>query len=1283
MPFDPSTAKLTQQQPQENLSLHSSDPSMQKTISDIESGKPAPSLKWQGMPMGKHGQVFDPSTVKPSKTTSPKETKATGFDPSTAKPVQQTPRSVAEKVVGNVASILDLISGTGPFIAKTAAEITGSFKKRVLPQLIDPANMFGMQSDKPIQEANKDASDAFDKFFGGYSKLANTLFKDKHVTEESSAQHIQNRIGELLSKPVEYTEQHYGKEAAAYVKQMEDFLMVVGPAKAHEVIRGMTKTPTIPKPLEVGELAKKAEDIKEATKVTPKAEEPIEPPETLASISPKPIKVTPPEHMTWPEETKPTIEGDIHKTLESAAKEGYISQEGHDLAKWVLDKNPQWGNDLSVSVKQAPKGELASGRYNPIDRVITLFHDTGAPETATHEILHHTERMMPSKVRSSIKNEYIKQLTKALKTSTGRNKAFLDTALKAAKGSVQDSKMLYELVNKGAFDYDLYQFTNPSEFWAVNASRLLAKQYGAEGSIWKTAKNWLGNFTEKVKSVLRLPSDHPVLSAIKQMGKVSGEEVNKELLTTSKGAMASVEKPKETDSLPVKNNKIRIALGIGAVGTTAGYVLSPQGQQVEGAVLGGIGSILFARSLPKAATILKEDFRGAIAKAAVPAAMIGGGVYFNPDRKLEGALAGLGLWGWGELPKSKPIQSGDLFRANFNNKIAMERLYMNMAENIKQKIPDQARRVEVITNYEKGITEGLSPEEKEVTDAWKSMMDSFAEAAKDADIMDGFIENYVPHIVEQTGQQGLLKQVMEYLGLDQVSSGGSRRFTKTRKYATFAELNDALEGSGLKVKTMDPAEILPTYGRAMTKAIEDKNLIEGLKGATVGGDKEAARLIRPTDKAPSDYKTVEGVSQLNGLRVHPEIVDPLRILLKGRSTNELSRAATNVNGAIKRLGVSFSLFHGKSLIEAALLAGGRKGVSPDGVKAALDMMHNGGLGDDVDFMIREGGLVLRTPEDVNRQSIENVGKMADELLQTDKFSKVGAKFDKYQRKIDRVTWDIFHTGLKANLALHLMNQWRGTKSFLGKDFSHLTEQEAARQISSFTNDTFGGLNWYQVFEESRTAMGRKMAASLLNPKGRDMLQLAIFAPDWTLSTLRAWYKAIPGYSGELNNVLASKYVLRTALIYGTLLNAVNYSLVGRPIWDNKDTTRIDLPDGRTMQVIKHSAEATELLQGPWKYASNKLAFFPQSALVGLTGKAYIGGPPVDSKLGTVLGKVAPFGAQSLMGTSGTPASIEGLQRALAGEFGFGLYGQTKLEKERRQRDKARQAERKARRKDTR
>jgi hypothetical protein len=1200
MAFDPSTAKLVEPS-QENLTLYSSNPSMQNTIDDIEAGKPAPALSWNGKPMGKHGRVFDPSTADPTKGEAPDKKrrfdpstadptkgeapdKKRRFDPSTADPTKgeapdkksrfdSSTETTTQKVIGNAASALDVVIDTIPFVLRTLDE-TSWTENRLILSTINP----NIHAGTAAQDATKDAHETFDRFFNPLSKLVDLLYKDKHIVDKSAVQQIQKHIGGMLAKPVEYTEKHYGKEAAAYVQELEDGLMVIAPKVVKGLSRKLADIKTAPEDVPEGDLAKSAEDIKTITKVNPPAEEPPVP---------------------------------------------SLAEESVEAPK---TEKPKQAEDIKTDTKVNPPAEklsVPSPAEGPVE----------APKKIEEPVAEITN-------------------TEDIKTDTKVNPPAKELSIPTfIKESVEAPKRVEEPVAEITNTTEKYTQEYLDDAWDEHTGEAQPKGY----------------FQERRQAKIENAKQESLDAAWNEHAK----EAQPKYYSPERG-QADV--------------KVLAGMALISGAAIAGYAVSPEGQKIEGAVLGGIGSIILARSLPKAASLLKNDFRGAIFKATLPTSMVAAGVYFNPDRKVEGALAGLGLWGWGELPAAKPIPAGDLFRANYNNKIAAERMYTNMANKMKVKVPEQTRRVEIISAYETDTLDNikLQPHEKEFVGAWKSVMDSFAVAAKDAGIMRNFIENYVPHIIETLGLDGLAAQVKDLFGFSQGGAGGSSRFTKERKYATFKEVNDVLEGSGLHVKTMDPAEILPIYARAMTNAIENKNLIEGLKGAAIAGDKRSAGLVQSEDKAPYDYKSGEGIAILNGLRVHPEIVDPLKMLLKGRTTNELAKAAVNVNAAIKRLGVSFSLFHGKSLIEAALLAGGRKAVAPDGVKAALYMFHNGGLGDHMDFLIREGGLVMKHPSDVDVQSIEKVGKLVDDLTGTKVAGKVAKKFDAVQSAVDRLTWDIAHTGLKGNLALTLLHQWDSTKSFMGKDFSNLTREQAARQISSFVNDTFGGLNWYQVFEESRTALGRKLAVGLLNPKGRDMLQLAIFAPDWTLSTLRAWYKAIPGYSGDLNNALAAKYVMRTAIIYGSILNAANYALVGRPIWDNKDdSTRLDLPDGRSMQVIKHSAEATELLQNPSKYMSNKLSFFPQAGLIALSGKEYINGPKVDSKLAAILGKVAPFGAQAMLGTNSSPIMEERIEQAIAGEFGFGLYGQTKEDKMERIRQQARKDRKEAKRNSTR
>ena len=59
-----------------------------------------------------------------------------------------------------------------------------------------------------------------------------------------------------------------------------------------------------------------------------------------------------------------------------------------------------------------------------------------------------------------------------------------------------------------------YQLVNPSEYWAVNASRLLNNRFLAKDSVWLRIHNWLREMVQKIRGILGLRSDAPILKAL-------------------------------------------------------------------------------------------------------------------------------------------------------------------------------------------------------------------------------------------------------------------------------------------------------------------------------------------------------------------------------------------------------------------------------------------------------------------------------------------------------------------------------------------------------------------------------------------------------------------------------------------------------------------------------------------------------------------------------------------------------------------------------------------------
>ena len=107
---------------------------------------------------------------------------------------------------------------------------------------------------------------------------------------------------------------------------------------------------------------------------------------------------------------------------------------------------------------------------------------------------------------------------------------------------------------------------------------------------------------------------------------------------------------------------------------------------------------------------------------------------------------------------------------------------------------------------------------------------------------------------------------------------------------------------------------------------------------------------------------------------------------------------------------------------------------------------------------------------------------------------------------DKYTWDYLHTGGKIMVADAYLDRARMQAAKEGKPFD---EVAARKEISQFVNDSFGGLNWFDAATSAQTELGKRMAMAAYSPAGRRSLQLALFAPDWTISTLRAFTAALP------------------------------------------------------------------------------------------------------------------------------------------------------------------------------
>ena len=230
-------------------------------------------------------------------------------------------------------------------------------------------------------------------------------------------------------------------------------------------------------------------------------------------------------------EVKPKVRGadEVRRRILGAKVQGDIGEDTAEFALWLLDKNPQLGNNLGIVIKSA-NAQGSAGQYSSGSQIAKLFKSKTNPGTAVHEILHHTERMMPVEIQNGVLDEWSRAYSTALANADAKTRPYLAKMIDAINGSVGAEKIVMEGFNKGILDYNKhYQLVNPSEFWAVNATRLMQSRYDAGSWIGK-AKVWVSEMTEKAKGTFGLPSDSPILRGLKDVTKGEGSFKSTEMM---------------------------------------------------------------------------------------------------------------------------------------------------------------------------------------------------------------------------------------------------------------------------------------------------------------------------------------------------------------------------------------------------------------------------------------------------------------------------------------------------------------------------------------------------------------------------------------------------------------------------------------------------------------------------------------------------------------------------------------------------------------------------------
>ena len=202
------------------------------------------------------------------------------------------------------------------------------------------------------------------------------------------------------------------------------------------------------------------------------------------------------DEIRFTKQAKTTPADFLARAAQELAK-GNITQDVFDVVNQVYQKNPDLLNGIRLSVKAGPRG--TAGQFLPTVRIVRLFKQTegtSSPSTIRHELVHSLEQMMPPDAQAALVDAWGKALLKATqKAKTNQEKKFFVNVGKFIEKPNQET--MEEAVGSIP-DYSYYQYINPSEFWAVNAEKLMASYLGGA---WQRFKASVKALFEALKNV--------------------------------------------------------------------------------------------------------------------------------------------------------------------------------------------------------------------------------------------------------------------------------------------------------------------------------------------------------------------------------------------------------------------------------------------------------------------------------------------------------------------------------------------------------------------------------------------------------------------------------------------------------------------------------------------------------------------------------------------------------------------------------------------------------------
>jgi hypothetical protein len=223
--------------------------------------------------------------------------------------------------------------------------------------------------------------------------------------------------------------------------------------------------------------------------------------------------------------TKPikNTAADFMARATKALADGEITPDVEAFVRRMYEKKPSLLEGLRLSIKENKTDGKAIGNFAPYKRMVTLWRNTAGvsdPSTVRHEITHSLEQMMTPDARDAVITEWAKSLERAMRENVDpRSRDYFDAVLVFL---ANPTKANFDAATNKLPSYKFYQYINPSEYWAVNAEKLMEAKLGTP---WQRFVNGVKALIEGLKRFFGFNNTYAVHQALNAI--LKGNQVRK------------------------------------------------------------------------------------------------------------------------------------------------------------------------------------------------------------------------------------------------------------------------------------------------------------------------------------------------------------------------------------------------------------------------------------------------------------------------------------------------------------------------------------------------------------------------------------------------------------------------------------------------------------------------------------------------------------------------------------------------------------------------------------